>query len=270
VPTSKQRREAARRHLERQLQRRQQRDARRRQLSVIGTVIGTLVILGIVITTVVMLTNDNKKTTDAAASPSDSGTTSASPSSSAKPGECAYNAEDASNPNQKDVGKPTANAPITGTENVKMVTSRGEIDIQLNRALAPCSVHSWDYLISKKFYDNTPCHRLVNSGIFVLQCGDPSGTGSGGATNKYAEENVAKANYAEGVVAMAKTSAPATTGTQFFIIWKDSTTLPKEYSVVGKVTKGLDIVKQVAAGGLAADQTAPKLAIKITSITVAS
>jgi peptidyl-prolyl cis-trans isomerase B (cyclophilin B) len=69
---------------------------------------------------------------------------------------------------------------------------------------------------------------------------------------------------------MAKTSAPSTTGSQFFIIYKDSSAgLSKDYSVVGKVTKGLDIVKAVAAGGLAKDQTAPKLAIKITSMTIA-
>jgi len=280
VPTNKQQREAAKRKLERQLVRRHQQDARRRQVTLISTIFGTIIVMAVVIVSIVMLTNDDKKTS-ASASNSATPTTSATPSetptqasttSAAGEVACTYTSEDATaNPNLKEVGKPPAKASAKGSETVKMVTSRGEVDIQLNRASAPCSINSWDYLISKKFYDNTKCHRLVNQGIFVLQCGDPTATGSGGATYKYAEENLDKVAYGEGVVAMAKTQAPATTGSQFFIIWKDSNSgLSKDYSVVGKVIKGLDIVKAVAAGGLAADGTAPKLPISIKTMTIAS
>jgi peptidyl-prolyl cis-trans isomerase B (cyclophilin B) len=261
VPNSKQRREAARRHLERQLARRDQKSARHRKMTVLVTVFGTLVTLVIAVVAVVLLTGEDKKGEDK----------KTTATGGVRP--CGYNAAPAEgNKNLKDVGMPPDpdNTPSTGTENVKLMTTRGEIDIQLDRASAPCAVQSWDYLISKKFYDKTPCHRLVNQGIYVLQCGDPSGTGSGGATYKYKEENVAKASYGEGVVAMAKSQEPGSTGTQFFIIYKDSSGgLSKDYSVVGKVTKGLEIVKRVAAGGLGADKTAPKLPIGITTATIA-
>lgn len=294
MPNSKQRREAARRHLERQTARRSQREQRRRKATLAATVFGVLVLVVVVVTAVVMLTNDDKKIPAASANPSDSTTAGATPSASPSndpyaiagktapaktglkakvtAGACKYdqNAADVSNPETINVGLPPdpAKTPATGTQNVTLATTRGEIDIQLNRADAPCAVQSWDYLIGKKFYDQTPCHRLVNSGIYVLQCGDPTGTGSGGTTYRYKEENLAKVSYGEGVVAMAKQTAAGTTGSQFFIIYKDSNTgLGKDYSVVGKVTKGLDIVQQVAAGGLAADGTAPKLAIGIKSMT---
>ncbi len=122
------------------------------------------------------------------------------------------------------------------------------------------------------FYNGSSCHRLVTSGIFVLQCGDPSGTGSGGPTYTVKDESLAKANYTTGVVAMANSGAN-TNGSQFFIMYKDSTSLPKNYTLVGTVTAGMDIVQQVAAGG---DDGAngqgdgnPKVPLKFVTVTVA-
>ncbi|MGX7679971.1 peptidylprolyl isomerase [Jatrophihabitans sp. DSM 45814] len=271
MSTSKQRRDAARRHLERQLERRQQRDARRRQFTVIGTVIGVIVIFAIVITSVVMLTHDDKKTpaatgatpSSAATSPAPSASSTKAPLPSRKPavinraakkstGPCGYT-ETAANLKSGalfDTGlppdpKPTPTAKRTALFN----TNLGTITVELDGAGAPCNVQSIEYLISKKFYDNTGCPRSVNSGIFVVQCGDPSGTTSGGPSYTTKDENLSAAKYTEGALAMANSGAN-TNGSQFFFITKDSsTTLGKNYTVIGHVTGGLDLLQKVATGG---------------------
>jgi peptidyl-prolyl cis-trans isomerase B (cyclophilin B) len=260
VPTSKQRREQARRHLERQLVRRQQRDVRRRKFNLIGTVVGVLVLFAVVITTVVMLSHEDKgkNTADPGAS------NSASPLPSRKPspiaarspkhtsGPCKY-AEDETKltaGNLFDVGlPPDPNPTPTGNATAVFDTNQGAITVTLDGASAPCNVQSIKYLISKKFYDNTACPRSVNSGIFVVQCGDPSGTTSGGPTYTVKDEGLTKVSYTEGTLAMANSGAN-TNGSQFFFITKDSNgALGKSYSVIGHVTGGLDILQKVATGG---------------------
>jgi peptidyl-prolyl cis-trans isomerase B (cyclophilin B) len=267
VPNSKQRREQARRHLERQLVRRQQRELRRRKMNLIATVVGVLVLFIVVIGTVVLVSDDDSNST---ANPAASNSTSASPSASGSPlpsrspspiasraakktsGPCGY-AEDAaklSAGNLFDVGLPPDPKP-TPTANATAVfaTNQGAITVTLDGASAPCNVQSIKYLISKKFYDNTACPRSVNSGIFVVQCGDPSGTTSGGPTYTTKDENLTKVSYTEGTVAMAN-AGPNTNGSQFFFITKDSNgALGKNYSVIGHVTGGLDVLKKVAEGG---------------------
>ena len=115
-------------------------------------------------------------------------------------------------------------------------------------------------LATQGFYDDTPCPRLVTGqGLQVLQCGDPTGSGSGGPGYRYAEEppqglapsplSPQAANYSRGLVAMAKASDPGTTGSQFFLVYGDSA-LPPEYSVVGRIaTPGLEVLDRVGAGG---------------------
>ena len=270
MPNSKQRRDQARRHLERQLVRRQQRDLRRRKLNLIGTVVGVLVLFAVVITTVVLVSNEHKSNTaDPGASstaPSDSASPSASgsplPSRKASPiaaraakktsGPCGY-AEDAAKltaGNLFDVGLPPDPKPTpTANSTAVFTTNQGVITVTLDGTSAPCNVQSIKYLISKKFYDNTACPRSVNSGIFVVQCGDPSATTSGGPTYTTKDENLAKVSYTEGTLAMAN-AGPNTNGSQFFFITKDSNgALGKNYSVIGHVTGGLDILKKVATGG---------------------
>ena len=104
----------------------------------------------------------------------------------------------------------------------------------------------------------------------MLQCGDPLGTGAGGPGYTINDEYTGKENYAKGVIAMANTGAPNSSGGQFFIMTKDSNTgLGKTYSVVGKVTSGLGVVEKVAAGGASGTtgDGKPKLPITITSMT---
>ena len=270
MPNSKQRRDQARRHLERQLVRRQERDQRRRKLNLIGTVVGVLVLFAVVITTVVWLSNEHKSNTaDPGASstaPSDSASPSASgsplPSRKASPiaaraakktsGPCGY-AEDAAKltaGNLFDVGLPPDPKPTpTANSTAVFTTNQGVITVTLDGASAPCNVQSIKYLISKKYYDNTACPRSVNAGIFVVQCGDPSATTSGGPTYTTKDENLSKVSYTEGTLAMAN-AGPNTNGSQFFFITKDSNgALGKNYSVIGHVSGGLDILKKVATGG---------------------
>ena len=128
------------------------------------------------------------------------------------------------------------------------LTTLGTFDFTLDVKDPPCTTSSFASLVRKKFFDGTRCHRLTSNTIYVLQCGDPSGTGRGGPTYQIKDENLAKAAYTRGVVAMAN-AGPGTTGSQFFILYKNSTRLPKKYTVVGKVIRGLDLVDRVAKGG---------------------
>jgi cyclophilin family peptidyl-prolyl cis-trans isomerase len=132
-----------------------------------------------------------------------------------------------------------------------MSTDQGDLTLTLDRAKAPCAAASFTYLASKSFFDGSTCHRLVNQPSFgVLQCGDPTGSGSGGPSYKYAEEVTPETTYPRGTIAMAKTSAPNTTGSQFFLCFVD-TELPPEYTVVGTVDEaGLAVLDKVAAGGI--------------------
>ncbi|UQX86798.1 peptidylprolyl isomerase [Jatrophihabitans telluris] len=278
MPTSKQKREAARRHLERQLQRRQQRESRRRQLTLISTVIGILVIFAVVIVGVVMLSNDNKKSPTAAGSttPAASVTASASPTASATPnkisGTCSFTKGTAAA--AKKVGLPATTVATKGTAVVKIATNRGELTFTLDRAKAPCTVASFVSLVKQKYYDNTSCHRLTTTGIYVLQCGDPTATGSGGPGYTIPDEYQGSETYGVGVLAMANTGAAHSGGSQFFIVWKDSTAgLGKTYTVFGTVTAGMPVVQSVAKAGSdnanGSGDGKPKLPLKFTTATTA-
>jgi peptidyl-prolyl cis-trans isomerase B (cyclophilin B) len=132
-----------------------------------------------------------------------------------------------------------------------LTTNCGDIQIEADGINAPLTVISMNYLANKGYFDNSPCHRVTNENIFVLQCGDPSGTGSGGAAYKAPDENLPKGTgniYPAGSVAMANNGAN-TNGSQFFIIYEDNSKLGPDYTLWGKVVKGLDIVKAVAALG---------------------
>lgn len=114
---------------------------------------------------------------------------------------------------------------------------------------APKTAGIMSLLAKGKFFDATKCHRLTTSGLFVLQCGDPTATGGGGPGFSFADENLPKdASYPRGTVAMAN-SGPNTNGSQFFFVYQDSP-LPPNYSVWGKITSGLDVLDAVAAAGV--------------------
>ncbi|WP_457033598.1 peptidylprolyl isomerase [Kitasatospora sp. P5_F3] len=124
----------------------------------------------------------------------------------------------------------------------KLATSCGEVTITLDAAKAPHTVNSFAYLASEQYFDHVKCHRLTTEGIYVLQCGDPAGTGSGGPGYQFADENLTGATYPAGTVAMAN-AGPGTNGSQFFLVYKD-TQLPPSYTPFGKITGGLDVLSR--------------------------
>src|SRR4051794_23802221 len=156
--------------------------------------------------------------------------------------------------------------PTTYTATI--ATNCGTITVALDGKAAPHTVNSFAFLAGKHYFDNTKCHRLTTSGIFVLQCGDPTGTGGGTPGYEFRDENLSGATYPAGTVAMAN-AGPGTNGSQFFFVYAD-TPLPPAYTPFGKVTSGLDILKAVAAkGSNPPGDGAPKQPVTITSFTVA-
>jgi len=161
-------------------------------------------------------------------------------------------------------------APATYTATI--VTNCGTIVAALDATKAPHTVNSFAFLASHHFFDNTPCPRVVTSGIYVLQCGDPKGDGTGGPGYTIPDENLTGATYPAGTLAMANTGQPHTGGSQFFICYAD-TPLPPQYTPFGHVTQGLDVLKGIAANGDDGSNPAggghPKQPVYILSFTVA-
>ena len=126
-------------------------------------------------------------------------------------------------------------------------TTQGDIVVKALTDAAPCTTFSFRFLIEHGYYDGTHCHRLTTQRIYVLQCGDPTGTGSGGPGYSFNDENLTGATYPAGTVAMAN-AGPNTNGSQFFFTWKD-TTLHPNYTPFGVVVRGLDVLQKIAAAG---------------------
>ncbi|MGW6912759.1 peptidylprolyl isomerase [Kitasatospora sp. NPDC054939] len=126
-------------------------------------------------------------------------------------------------------------------------TTQGAITFQALTDKAPCTTFSFRFLAERDYYDRSHCHRLTTQRIFVLQCGDPTGTGSGGPGYSFPDENLTGATYPAGTVAMAN-AGPNTNGSQFFIVWKD-TKLSPAYTPFGRITEGMDVLQKIAAAG---------------------
>ena len=130
-------------------------------------------------------------------------------------------------------------------------TDHGPITIALDTTKASDNANSLAFLAGQGYFDDTPCHRLTTEGIFVLQCGDRTGTGTGGPGYTTGDENLpkdAENNYPKGTVAMAEPSG-GEAGSQFFLVY-DDTTLPPDYTIVGQITDGLDVVQGIADAGV--------------------
>ncbi|MDR0960846.1 MAG: peptidylprolyl isomerase [Propionibacteriaceae bacterium] len=142
----------------------------------------------------------------------------------------------------------TTDVPATGTVTATLSTAEGDLVMTLDRAKAPCTVNSFVSLSEQGYYNETNCHRLTTTGIFVLQCGDPTGTGRGGPGYSYADETSPDDTYGPGTVAMANAGAN-TNGSQFFIVYEDSPLSP-DYTVFGQMDPAsLEIVQAVASAG---------------------
>jgi peptidyl-prolyl cis-trans isomerase B (cyclophilin B) len=143
---------------------------------------------------------------------------------------------------------PTTNIPASGTVAVTLHLNAGSVTLTLDRARTPCTVNSFLSLLEQGFYNDTTCHRLVDRGIFVLQCGDPTGTGAGGPGYSYADETYSDDRYPAGTVAMAN-AGPNTNGSQFFFVYQDSSLSP-DYTVFGHLdAQGTKLIAEIAGGG---------------------
>ncbi|GAA1277002.1 hypothetical protein GCM10009634_20360 [Saccharothrix xinjiangensis] len=161
-------------------------------------------------------------------------------------------------------------APASGAVRFSVRTDQGELEFEFDAASAPCSVHSFRSLVGQSYYDGVGCHRVTVSGIFVLQCGDPGGSGTGGPGYAFDDPEAVPGTYERGVVAMAN-AGPGTNGSQFFIVHRDSEIAPN-YPIMGRVTRGLEVVDRVAAAGVepgsgrGEGDGRPQLPITLTSV----
>jgi peptidyl-prolyl cis-trans isomerase B (cyclophilin B) len=180
------------------------------------------------------------------------------------------------------VNLPPAKPDTKATYAATIKTNRGTVVIDLMNNGAPCTVNSFVSLADQKYFNNTPCHRLTTSAIFVLQCGDPSGTGEGVPGYGFGTENTAslksvtvsgqpEAVYPAAMVAMANTGQPDSNGSQFFLVYKQ-TDLPPSYTPFGTIVSGLNILQNVAKAG--SDNSNgpgdghPKEKVQIESVTI--
>ena len=166
---------------------------------------------------------------------------------------------------------PNAGITESNKATISFTTNQGEIVIETTPSLAPLTVNAIAALAQKNYFDNTICHRLTTEGIFVLQCGDPTGTGTGGPGFNIPDENLPQPtenNYPAGTVAMAN-AGPGTSGSQFFLVYQD-TTLGPDYTIWGSITSGLDILQTIASAGVVDGGTdgAPVTGVTIESTKV--
>jgi cyclophilin family peptidyl-prolyl cis-trans isomerase len=182
---------------------------------------------------------------------SGAGTSTTASTPSASSGGACQRAK-AKNKGPQHIPKPKALLPLDKPATLVLTTNCGEIDIALDVKRAQRTTSSVAYLVRKGFYDGLPFHRIAKlptGGDFVIQGGDPTGTGNGGPGYSVRQKPPANLRYTRGIVAMAKTEIEpsGTSGSQFFIVTAEDAGLPADYALVGKVTKGDDVVSKIAA-----------------------
>ncbi len=199
---------------------------------------------------------------------------------------------------------PTSGIEKSGTDVLTIATDAGSITANIDLAKTPCTAASVAYLSAHGFYTNTKCTRLTTAGTFLLQCGDPTGDGSGGPGYTSIDENIPTPNvtpsatagtdpsatatpaatasatatpspssteplytYPRGTVVMKQTNGPNTNGSQFFIVYRDSP-MPASYTVLGTVTAGMEVIDKIAAGGVAAGGVSATDGAPNTALTI--
>ena len=268
VSQEQRKRQLAREKFLRQQQRRTEarRKARMRN-SVIASVLGVILIGSVALYTTGVMKGDDK------ANASSQTTPSATPTSKA-PDPC----QKAAKGSVKKLSwkkEPAVTIDESAKYTMKLATTCGDIDIALKTSAAPHTVNSFDFLASKGFFDHTKCHRLTTNGIYVLQRGDPTGTGSGGPGYTIPDENLKDKSlkggvYPAGTIAMANTGQKHTGGSQFFLVYQDSQ-LPASYTPFGTVSaSGMKVLKKIAAAGESTGQGdgAPNATVVINKATV--
>jgi peptidyl-prolyl cis-trans isomerase B (cyclophilin B) len=207
----------------------------------------------------------------AAVSPSASATPTPTPSATAVAEPAHHCTYLPNQPAARKVALPPSAPDYKASYQATIATNRGSIVIDLLNSKATCTVNSFVHLAEQKYFSNTNCHRLTTTGIYVLQCGDPTGKGTGGPGYEFGSENLAGAAYTAGTLAMANTGQPNSNGSQFFLVYRNSP-LPASYTPFGKVIQGLDIVQNVAKAGSdnsnGSGDGHPKENVVIRSVTI--
>ena len=279
----RQRRIARERHRRQQEQRlARQRQIRRRTLIGLSGVLA-LALIGSLLA--VFLPGGNAKKPTASASKSATPSPTATATAVAEPAHhCSYSA---ATPVARKVSFPPTAPDYTASYQATINTNLGKITFDLLNSKATCTVNSFVHLAEAGYFNNTQCHRLVTSGIYVLQCGDPTATattkltcsttsnvGAGTPGYDFASENLTGAKYPAGTVAMANEGTATSNGSQFFIVYKDSTSgLTASYTPFATVSSGLGIVQNVAKDGYSCQYAssgggAPKKKVIIDSVTI--
>jgi peptidyl-prolyl cis-trans isomerase B (cyclophilin B) len=287
VATKKARqRQLARQAHERRLERQAQRARRTRLWSVIAIAVVLVAAVGVGIAAVLGAFSASLPQAKAAKAPTPTATAAASatptPTSTAAMvnGKCIYTSSGTAS---RKVTLPPATPDLAAKYTATITTNRGKIVMDLLGSQAPCTVGSFVSLAGQKYFNNTPCHRLTTQGLFVLQCGDPTGSGSGGPGYGFNSENLASlkqvtvagsgklAIYPAGIVAMANTGQPGSNGSQFFLVYK-KTELGDNYTPFANIVSGLNVVQAVANVG--SDNSNgpgdghPKETVLIESVTI--
>ncbi|WP_032391614.1 peptidylprolyl isomerase [Rhodococcoides fascians] len=283
MPSNEQRREAAKRKLERQLVRRAERARRRKQLTIAGSILGVVAVVAVVSVVFVVTRGDDDASTaqdSTTSAPADSIIAAGRTEPLPETVNCSYPAaaQPAAKPNTppRTENIPTSDEPLS----YSMATTAGNIGLTLNNPESPCTVNSFVSLANQGYFDGTTCHRLTTgAGLQVLQCGDPTGSGSGGPgyqfadefpTDTYADGDPAAQTpvlYPRGTLAMAN-AGPGTNGSQFFLVYGDSQ-LPPAYTAFGTIDEtGLATLDAIAAKGAqgGASDGAPAEPVDITSM----
>ncbi|NUW37281.1 peptidylprolyl isomerase [Nonomuraea sp. SMC257] len=284
----------AREHKERQAERAAAQSAKARRNTFIGAGVAVAVVAGGIFAATTLVNRGPAKNVAAESTPSASASPSAAlPTAKPTPTHtgpvtCTYK-RDTSDVPQKYVGMP-GKRPNTKLKTMTLVTNHGNVVIDLDAGLTPCSVNSMAFLAKKHFYDNTKCHRLVTpetSGLFLLQCGDPKAKadgknptdGQGTAGYVFQDEAVGAVPYTKGVVFLTQPQdAAGQNSSQFAISLSDENAqIEPQYSVLGMVSSGLDIIERVAKDGVIVNtqditgdggSTAPKNPVIIKQVIV--
>ncbi|MEV0160984.1 peptidylprolyl isomerase [Nonomuraea fuscirosea] len=264
--------ELAREHKERQAQRAAAQTAKARRNTFIGAAVAVVVVAGGIFAATTLVNKDGATAAGAQASASASPSAPASPSAGptglptttppkkASDITCTYK-RDNSVPH-KYVGMP-GKRPNLKLSTMTIRTNRGDIVIEVDPNISPCSVNSMAFLAKKRFYENTKCHRLAKpetSGVFLLQCGDPQAKadgknptdGQGNAGYVFGDEAVGVVPYTRGVVFLTQPAdAAGQNSSQFAISLSDENSqIEPAYSVLGMVKSGLELIDKIAEEGV--------------------
>lgn len=263
--------------------------ARRRQVRRRGLIgVSAALAAALIASLILVLQGGSPKPAAASASKSATPSPTASATSVAEPAHhCSYSAVSASTPVARKVSLPPSAPNYAASYQATISTNLGKITFSLLNSKATCTVNSFVHLAETGYFNHTQCHRLLTSGIYVLQCGDPFATattkltcgststvGSGTPGYDFASENLTGATYPAGTVAMANSGTASSNGSQFFIVYKDSTSgLTASYTPFAMVSSGLGIVQNVAKNGYSCQYAqagggAPKEKVIIDSVTI--